>query len=553
MSGPNQGMYGSGSGMIYQDDLSSKLRLPYGDPSVLNQMIAQGQAASQFEQSRLAALRSQPARTGLSPAMVAANNRIAVIQSGAGSLPTPYVAATGPTLTQQANRSPELEGQVQTYIDKLNNLSTGYQQAYQNKQNTFDDVIRGLANTYQTQASNASNAQGQAALNSGLSPLEARQLSGGAMEQLLQQFYPQQAGLRAQQADVGIASQQAQQGLATDYANMLAQVMAPYLKGVAGTQETNNFAREQLKESATMDRAKLSQAAQALQVQLQSQQSAQESDWNKALLQYQLGQQQMQQQAAQQAAQLQQAMQLAMMGQSSDLNKIALQDQGAMERAKLQYQQAMGTTGMQTQSDLMRQAMASQGQLANTQLSGETDLMKILQQNAGQMALQQNAQQYGLPAQESQIKYQNAMGEAALNRTGAVAQEQALTQRMRDIMSMISKNMVTSKGDVNQAWINQMAKAFPEASKMSSGNMFGLFKEPMIDPAALAQSMLRAAYPNTGASAVPGTTAQTADPVQQAIASGVQVMRTPDEMKTYLSSMPSGTPFVYQGQLLTKP
>lgn len=148
----------------------------------------------------------------------------------------------GPTLTTQqitqAQRSPELEAQIQAQTGRLNELQTGYGAAYDNKQQTFNDVIQSLINASQARGSRNSQASGTAALQSGLTPMEAAGVGQNSMDAVLQQMWPMLAGLRSDQADVGIGLQNALQGVDQEHAQLLQGVMAPYMKGVAGTTVT---------------------------------------------------------------------------------------------------------------------------------------------------------------------------------------------------------------------------------------------------------------------------------------------------------------------------
>jgi len=474
-------------------EYTPKVNIPYAMQAQMDALLAGNNQRNQ-------AFLANPPNRGASTTMTT--------QGGSG-LPTPYVAATGPTLIQSANRSPELEGQVQTYIDKLNALSTGYQQAFQGKQATFDDVIRSLANTYQSQASGAGQAQGQAALNSGLSPLEASQLSGNAVQQLLQQFYPQQAALRSQQADVPIANQQAQQGLATDYASMMANITAPYLKGVAGTQQTDFLGRETLGENAVIERAKLAQALQ----QLQMTQYATDQDYQKALLQYQLGQQQIAANQGTSQADIAARMQIAQMGQSGDLLRQQMANQGNMDVTQLQGQNQMGTVNANNFADLLKQQMMGQTQLQNTELG-----------NAGQMQNTLAQQEYGRPLQTSQIALNDANAKAAAA-NAATRGDVADNTMFNNLLRMIQSNITTKAGGVNQDAINMYAKQYPAAAQgQGPGSIlkpWTYFNSPYtIDPVKVAQfQMVQGNQP-------PPTTIPTLTPEQAKTFTGPQYYGT---------------------------
>lgn len=283
------------------------------------------------------------------------------------------ISPRGPTKVTKAGRAPELEAQITGYIERLNELAAGYQQAFQAKQGTFADVIRSLQNVYQQRAGVESAAQQQAALASGLTPLESTQLGQQALSQILQQFYPQQAALRAQQADVPIAGQQALQGVSQDYAAMLQGVMAPYYRGVAGTKEFDILGQQQL-------------AAQQQQFAQQAamQQQGVDVDWQKALLSAQLEQMGMSQQAAQFAAEQQQQMQLAQMGEAGQWQRAMLGEVGAGGRAEMTQAGAMqrammgeaGATGRAQMGIGAQQQLATQQQ----QFQAQQNLMQMLSQ-----------------------------------------------------------------------------------------------------------------------------------------------------------------------------
>ena len=154
---------------------------------------------------------------------------------------------TGPTSTQQSttntqqNQSPELEAMAQQFNDQLNQLSGGFTDAYQGKQDSFDDLIRALSNTYRTRESGVATGAASGALSSGLTPLEAAGASQDASLQTLQQYFPQLAEFQNAQADVGVDLQNSlaglQQNLNLPFMN---NILSPYYQGVAGTTTTQN-------------------------------------------------------------------------------------------------------------------------------------------------------------------------------------------------------------------------------------------------------------------------------------------------------------------------
>lgn len=143
------------------------------------------------------------------------------------------------TQTQKQNPSPALEAMGKSFIDRLNELSRGYQQAYQGKQDSYQDVINALTNTYRTRESGAMGAAATGALSSGLTPLEASGASKTAGLDVLAQYFPQLAGLRTEQADVGVQLQKAYEGLQQNLnLPFMQNVMSPYYQGVAGQTTT---------------------------------------------------------------------------------------------------------------------------------------------------------------------------------------------------------------------------------------------------------------------------------------------------------------------------
>jgi len=205
-----------------------------------------------------------------------------LLQKVQGTSPT---TTSTTTETQKANRAPELEAQTSTLIDKLNALQSGYQAAYQEKQGTYNDLAKSLADLYGSAGSAQQAAAGSGALASGLSPLEASQLSGQAGLQNLQQYFPQLAGLRSEQADVGIDLQQALQGVGQDYQSMVQNIIAPYQKAIAGETRTG--------EQSTTDpyrqielMAQLTKAVEATQQAMQ--QAQMQQNWQKTLMDAQL-------------------------------------------------------------------------------------------------------------------------------------------------------------------------------------------------------------------------------------------------------------------------
>jgi len=186
----------------------------------------------------------------------------------------------GPTATQQttettaAARSPQLEAQIQNALNQQNQLTQGFTQAFAGKEQAFEDVIRALQNAYQNRAGTASGATSTAALNSGLTPLEASQLGQGALEDTLQRMYPELARLRGDQAEVPIALQQALQSLSQQNQGFIGNVIAPYQKGVAGQTSTRSGETTDTLGRDSLISQILMQQQQRQDVQAQSQQQA---------------------------------------------------------------------------------------------------------------------------------------------------------------------------------------------------------------------------------------------------------------------------------------
>jgi hypothetical protein len=144
------------------------------------------------------------------------------------------------TKTTQQTRSPQLENNIQNYIAQLNQLSQGMTDAYGGVQNTFQDLISSVADAYRIRATDASNARQQSALASGLTPLEASTLGTEANMNILNQMFPQIAGLEQQRAQQDVLLQESlaelQQG---NYLPFIQNVVAPYLQNVAGQTTTS--------------------------------------------------------------------------------------------------------------------------------------------------------------------------------------------------------------------------------------------------------------------------------------------------------------------------
>lgn len=280
---------------------------------------------------------------------------------------------TGPTATQktqqvtQAARAPELESQVQTYLDRLNQLSQGFEQAFGAKQQTYEDVIRSLTQASQTRAGTQARGVSTAALASGLTPVEATQLGQGSIEDVLQQYYPQLAGMRAQQADVGVGLQQALQGVDQDYASMIANVIAPYQKGVAGTTATTTgesqdiLGRLQAMAGVAGTREQIQQQREASESQAQMQQAQLDQQWREAVLG-----------ARTQKEALQNAYRIAQMQQAGATERTQMGEAGAGQRISQQLMGQAGVTGMRERGATERAREKAEAAMERIQLQAQT-------------------------------------------------------------------------------------------------------------------------------------------------------------------------------------
>jgi hypothetical protein len=188
---------------------------------------------------------AKTAAANVSP-IAPAQDTLNYTRTGSGDLAGLYNALmgqTGPTSTVQTsqltrqNESPALMSTANSFIAKLNELSKGFQGAYQGKQNTYQDLINALTNTYGTREAGAIGAAQSGALASGLTPLEAQGAGQGASLDVLAQYFPALAGLRTDQSQVGIDLQNAYKGLQTDLnLPFIQNVLSPYYQAVAGQQ-----------------------------------------------------------------------------------------------------------------------------------------------------------------------------------------------------------------------------------------------------------------------------------------------------------------------------
>lgn len=194
---------------------------------------------------------------------------------GTWNLPMPAFDPAQPTSIIQAERSPELEANIAEAIDRINALSKSFTEAYETKGGTYADMINALTNIYQSRAGAEAGAASQAALTSGLTPLEAGGQAREVKGALLQEMYPQLAGLRAEEAQTLVDLQAAIQTVNQQYQDLIQSVVAPYQQAVAGTKEYDILGRETLMSN----------------IALQQQQMAQ--DWREAMLNANIQQQQL--------------------------------------------------------------------------------------------------------------------------------------------------------------------------------------------------------------------------------------------------------------------
>lgn len=175
---------------------------------------------------------------GTSPAGPSAPDTMSMLEEIFASMQQP-VAQTQ-TQTQQQNRSPELEGGINSYLDELNKLSRGMSQAYSGVQGAYGGLIKGIGDAYRTNADAVTNQQQQGALASGLTPMEAGSLGTEARMKILQQMFPQIAALNAESAQQGVNLQRDLVGLNTSaYLPFMQGVVAPYQQNVAGQTATS--------------------------------------------------------------------------------------------------------------------------------------------------------------------------------------------------------------------------------------------------------------------------------------------------------------------------
>ena len=239
--------------------------------------------------------------------------------------------------TQQQNRSPEFEATSRQFIDMLNQLSANTTGAYQNKQNTYTDLIKSLSDLYGARGSAAAGSTQASALASGLTPLEASGAGNNALLANLQQFFPALAGLRGEAADVGIANQAALQGIQQQLnLPFISNVLAPYQQNVAGQVTTGNSTQTTTDPMAKMNiLAQLSQAMESSNLQRQSLGRNNALGWAQLQAQQQNRQNDNLINQQQFGATQQQAQQTAQGNWANVLAQIALQGQNSMGTARV--------------------------------------------------------------------------------------------------------------------------------------------------------------------------------------------------------------------------
>lgn len=290
--------------------------------------------------------------------------------------------------TQQQNQSPELENLINEFRNTINTLGVNTQSAFQEKSNTYSDLLASLANMYGAMAGGQSSAASTSALASGLTPLEATQAGNDVLSQVMQQYFPQRAGLAAEQAQVGVDLQNQLAALQQSLGLPLLQnIESPYWQNVAGNTTTTN--------STTTDPYKqLSLLAQLAQF-LHQQQSSDALGWA-----------QLQQNANQFSQNLGQRQYEFNQGYLNDIQKL-LQQQ-SMEQYKtdaglgLEYNKMANDTALQQYLQQLRGTQSMDQTLAQ--------IFGYGQNQAASQNLAYTLQQKGIEAQQARTQqyYQSA-------------------------------------------------------------------------------------------------------------------------------------------------
>jgi hypothetical protein len=270
--------------------------------------------------------------------------------------------STTTTINKQ-NESPELVNLMNQYTNQLNTLGQNTQLAYQNKQNTYADLIASLTNMYGAMGGGQSGAASTSALASGLTPLEAQQAGNTVLQQVMQQYFPALAGVTNEQSQVGVDLQtQLQQQMQALGLPFLQNVQSPYYTGVAGKTDTVNSTGT----TTTSDPYK----QLSLLANLSTAQSADTLGW----------------------AQLQEK--AREFGQNLDVNQSQFAQGQQNDLYKAMQQLGMKQYEIGAQSDLERNKMAQ-----------EVQLREYLQQLAGGQAMDRLIKEYGLREQSAVSEY----------------------------------------------------------------------------------------------------------------------------------------------------
>ena len=343
-----------------------------------------------------------------------------------------------PTAVSKANRSPELEATSNDFITRLNEVANSTQGAYQAKQNTFDDVIRSMTNVYGAQAGRQGTAVTSGALASGLTPLEASQLGGNSMEQLLQQFFPQKAQLKTQQADVGVQAAGANRALTGDYGNFIQSVLAPYMKGVAGQENYDILGQNKFDENNRRYEESQLQRDEDILREQEAADSAQNFDWQKLLMN---------------AALQREGMDIDRMGLAQKGDLARMSEAGALERMLMgemgQTQRtAMGETGANARATEANNARMSEGTANREQQTAMAYLNDLFAQ--GRMGQEQD---FRTSEREAGQGYKSGEAEASREFTGGQ------NDLSREIQLMIAQATAANKTTQDQELEKIQARA----------------------------------------------------------------------------------------------
>ena len=280
------------------------------------------------------------------------------------------ISSTNPTVTTRTtqnvaqNASPQLQQLMDSFNSGLNTLNQNTQSAFNQKYNTYGDLISQLTNLYGAMGSGQSGAAQTSALASGLSPLEAQQAGGSAMQQVMQQYFPALAQTQTQRADVPIALQgqlaNIQQALELPF---IQNVESPYYQSIAGQSTTQNQSNTDplrgLNMLSGMQQFGQSNALDWARLQQQNQQFGQTLAQNYALQGNDIQAQMQRLLQGQQSTPYQQA------GLSTEMQKTNINAALQAYLQQLQGQQQLGQIGMSGMNNLMG---------INAQTSGQSRL-----------------------------------------------------------------------------------------------------------------------------------------------------------------------------------